>query len=289
MAALPPSSCHLQMVPSCSMPSASHSGQPFHGLEKAQLGAGRSKNHHQLECKQPQAGERERWGGVEERGPRRCFGAAVLPGQPSAGVQPDPTCVGALGAPWRAGAGPCPQQCHPPGSVEPSSVAVPLILLLFLFYLQIFPLLPACCVCVTPSLPTAPACFSFPSPNTSSLVLLSLHRSLLLPCCSPHHHRLAHLLSSPPPLLPASPHTLLSPPCPLLSLSVSLSLTVWGNLSVSTHGFHYLLAERGEVLHSSVIVCRSKRLLMAALPSRTEHHPQPPGGGRTRACRYLGD
>lgn len=103
----------------------------------------------------------------------------------------------------------CPQRCHPPGSVEPSNTVVPLFLL-FLFYLQIFPLLPACCVCITPSLPTAPAWFPFPSPNMSS--------SPFSFCAAP---RTSTASQTPPLSLPASPHA-------LLSLSVSPSLTVWG-------------------------------------------------------------
>lgn len=52
LAALPPSSCHQQMVPSCSVPSASyfavtspaaHFVQLLQGLEKARLGAGRGR------------------------------------------------------------------------------------------------------------------------------------------------------------------------------------------------------------------------------------------------------
>lgn len=57
---------------------------------------------------------------------------------------------------------------------------------------------------------------------------------------------------------------------------------------MSTHEFHYLLAERGEVLHSSVIVCRSKLLLMAASPSRSRTPPPASRGGQTRACRHPG-
>lgn len=87
------------------------------------------------------------------------------------------------------------------------------------------PPLPAFCVCITPSLPTAPAWFSLPSPIMSSS-----------PFSSRAAPRTSTASQTPPLSLPASPHA-------LLSLSVSPSLTVWGNLSVSTHEFHYLLAE----------------------------------------------